>query len=201
MHFLMLAESRLCVHHVGSTGLPAESGRRVVWWKMELWFGFWGVFMHINIVHFPWEEFLVHQEEDEEVEQCPTDWGAVERGTAGCSKNPSQGKSNPIKTQQCTCWFQEGLNPAVMPRVSHGTDDSPGHHGSCGCAGCAPQARLVQPCDVVSPLPAHRSASSTVLSPSPGPASSQTFHSLPTLGQDLHQTQAEHLVHSLALAP
>lgn len=68
MHFLVLAESRLCVHHVGSTGLPAESGRRVVWWKMELWFGFWGVFMHINIAHFPWEEFLVHQEEEEDEE-------------------------------------------------------------------------------------------------------------------------------------
>lgn len=162
MHFPVLAESLLCVHHIGSTGLSAERGRHVVCWKMELWFGFWVVFMHIYTVHFSWEEFLVHWEEEEVEEgsssqQIRVPWSRL-------LQKPTPREEQPQKTP--TCWFQVGLSRAVMPRVWH-SGDSPGQGG---CAGCAPQAGLVQPCGVVSPLPARRPASSTAPSPSPGPA-------------------------------
>lgn len=49
--------------------MPAERGRHVVCWKMELCLGFWVVFMPINTVHFPWDELLVHWGEEEEEEE------------------------------------------------------------------------------------------------------------------------------------
>lgn len=65
---------------------------------MELWFGFWVVFMHINTVHFPWEKFLVHREEEEEEEESSSSqqirvpWSEVEQAAP---KTHPKGRATP----------------------------------------------------------------------------------------------------------
>lgn len=66
---------------------------------MELWFGFWVVFMHINIVHFPWEEFLMRGEEEEEEEGSSSQqvgmlWCKVQQGAP---KTCPKGRATPEK--------------------------------------------------------------------------------------------------------
>lgn len=48
-------------------------------------FFFWVVFIHINIVNFPWEE-MPDASGGGGGQQYPTDQSATERGTAGFSK-------------------------------------------------------------------------------------------------------------------
>lgn len=90
------------------------------------------MFIHINIVNFPWEE-LPAASGGGGGQQYPTDQSAVEQGTTGFSKNPLQRKDQTLKNPtayvctapRCTpAHSASHCPPAVMLGADRGMGDS-----------------------------------------------------------------------------
>ena len=118
--------------------------------KCNFFFFFWVVFIHIDIVNFPWEELPdASGGGGDGGQRYPTDQSAMERGTAACSKNPLQGKEQTLKNPTayvCTAprcnlgSFCVELSPAVMLGADRGTGDGVAAllvapHGCSGAVG------------------------------------------------------------------
>lgn len=161
--------------------------------KCNTSFCFWVVFLHINIVNFPWEE--LPGASGGGGQWYPTDRSATQRGTAGFSSTPLQGKeqtlTNPTNSVRVRSpalqpsSFCVALSPAAMLGADRGTGARRGRSAPCPGAAAARGCSAALGCGYgTAPrqgsrhaavrVPSSRgSASSTV--PGPGLAPSHSF--------------------------